>query len=84
LFVPFAGATHGHQEANARALERAGAAVVVTEAEASVPRLAEALAGLLSDPARLLAMGEAARRAAVPDAASRLADLVLETAGRAA
>ena len=77
LFVPFAGATHGHQEANARALERAGAAVVVTEAEASVPRLAEAITALLDDPGRLAAMGEAARRAAVPDAASRLADLVL-------
>ncbi len=84
LLVPFAGATHGHQEANARELERAGAAVVVTEAEASAPRLAEVLAGLLSDPPRLLAMGEAARRAAVPDAASRLADLVDGAARRAA
>jgi UDP-N-acetylglucosamine--N-acetylmuramyl-(pentapeptide) pyrophosphoryl-undecaprenol N-acetylglucosamine transferase len=84
LLVPFAGATQGHQEANARVLERAGAAVVVTEADASVPRLAETLFGLLSDPARLLAMGEAARRTAVPDAASRLADLVLGAARRAA
>ena len=84
LLVPFAGATHGHQEANARALERAGAAVVVTEAEATVPRLAETIAALLSDSGRLLAMGGAARRAAVPDAAARLADLVLGAAGGAA
>lgn len=84
LLVPFARATHGHQEANARALERAGAAVVVTEAEASGPRLTDALAALLGDPAKLLAMGEAARRAAVPDAAARLADLVLGAVRRAA
>jgi UDP-N-acetylglucosamine--N-acetylmuramyl-(pentapeptide) pyrophosphoryl-undecaprenol N-acetylglucosamine transferase len=84
ILVPFAGATHGHQEANARALERCGAAVVVTEAEASGPRLADVLYGLLSDPGRLLAMGEAARRAAIPDAAARLADLVLGAARRAA
>ncbi len=82
LLVPFAGATHGHQEANARALERAGAAVVLTEAEATPERLADGIASLLSDPARLLAMGEAARRAAIPDAAARLADLVLATARR--
>jgi UDP-N-acetylglucosamine--N-acetylmuramyl-(pentapeptide) pyrophosphoryl-undecaprenol N-acetylglucosamine transferase len=84
LLVPFAGATHGHQEANARALERAGAAVVVTESEATTVRLADEVAALLSDPARLAAMGEAARRAAVPDAASRLADLVLSVARRSA
>ena len=83
LLIPFAGATHGHQEANARALERAGAALVVTEAEATVPRLADEIATLLGDPLRLLAMGEAGRRAAVPDAASRLADLVLGAARRA-
>jgi UDP-N-acetylglucosamine--N-acetylmuramyl-(pentapeptide) pyrophosphoryl-undecaprenol N-acetylglucosamine transferase len=77
LLVPFAGATHGHQEANARALERAGAAGVLTEAEANADTLAGRIAELLEDPVRLLAMGEAARQAARPDAAARLADLVL-------
>ncbi len=84
LLVPFAGATHGHQEANARALERAGAAVVVTEADVTVGRLADEVAALLSDPARLCDMGTSARRAAVPDAAALLADLVLATARRPA
>jgi UDP-N-acetylglucosamine--N-acetylmuramyl-(pentapeptide) pyrophosphoryl-undecaprenol N-acetylglucosamine transferase len=84
LLVPFAGATHSHQEANARVLERAGAAVVVTEAEATVGRLADEIHTLLSDPVKLLSMGEAARLSAVPDAAARLADLVLLAARRAA
>ncbi len=78
LLVPFAAATHAHQEANARALESEGAAVVLTEAEATDETLGAALAGLLGDPLRLLEMGEAARRSAFPDAASRLCDLVFE------
>ena len=82
LLVPFAGATHGHQEANARSLEAQGAAVVLTEHEASEESLGEALVALLSDPARLTAMGDAARRSARPDAASRLCDLVLEVEAR--
>lgn len=83
LFVPFAGATHGHQEANARALEREGAAVVLTEEAASEESLGNAIAALLSDPARLAAMGDAARRAARPDAAARLCDIVFEAEERA-
>src|SRR5262249_60382393 len=61
LLVPFAAATHGHQEANARALEAAGAAVVLTEAEATPERVAEEVAHLLSNPLRLAEMGRAAR-----------------------
>jgi UDP-N-acetylglucosamine--N-acetylmuramyl-(pentapeptide) pyrophosphoryl-undecaprenol N-acetylglucosamine transferase len=76
--VPFAAAAHGPQEANGRALESLGAAVVVTEAEATEESLAATISGLLGDPVRLLAMGEAARRAAAPDAASRLCDLLFE------
>jgi UDP-N-acetylglucosamine--N-acetylmuramyl-(pentapeptide) pyrophosphoryl-undecaprenol N-acetylglucosamine transferase len=82
--MPFAAATHGHQEANARALAAAGAAIVVLETDASPARVADEVAGLLSDPVRLLAMGEEARRAAVPGAAARLADVVLNAARRAA
>ncbi len=78
LLVPFAAATHGHQEANARDLESRGAAVVLTEGEATGESLGIALSELLSDPARLHAMGEAARRSASPDAASRLCDLLFE------
>lgn len=78
VLVPFAGATHGHQEANARALEAQGAAVVLTEAQATEQSVGDVVAALLGDPARLLAMGEAARRAAKPDAAARLCEIVFE------
>jgi UDP-N-acetylglucosamine--N-acetylmuramyl-(pentapeptide) pyrophosphoryl-undecaprenol N-acetylglucosamine transferase len=78
LLVPFAAATHGHQEANARALEKAGAAVVLTEAEATPERVAETVTSLLGNPLRLAEMGRAARSLAKPDAAARFCDLVLD------
>lgn len=78
LLVPFAKATHGHQEANARALERAGAAVVLTESEATVETLAARVLFLLGDRERLVAMARAARALARPDAAARFCDVVFE------
>jgi UDP-N-acetylglucosamine--N-acetylmuramyl-(pentapeptide) pyrophosphoryl-undecaprenol N-acetylglucosamine transferase len=78
VLVPFAGATHGHQEANARALEADGAAVVLTEAQATEESLGGAIAALLADPARLAALGDAARKSAKPDAAARLCEIVFE------
>lgn len=80
LLVPFAAAADDHQTANARSLERAGAAVLLPQAEAAPPVLAARLADLLGDPARRAAMAEAAARIARPDAAARIADALLELA----
>jgi UDP-N-acetylglucosamine--N-acetylmuramyl-(pentapeptide) pyrophosphoryl-undecaprenol N-acetylglucosamine transferase len=80
LLVPFAAATDGHQEANARALESAGAALVLTESEASPEAVAGFLAALFENPSRLAQMSAAARALAAPDAAARLCDLVMQVA----
>lgn len=84
LLVPFAAATHGHQEANARALAGAGAAALLLEAETTPERMAAVLEPLLAEPARLSAMGAAARALAAPDAAARLCDLVEDAIREAA
>lgn len=76
VLVPLPIAPNDHQTANAMALVRAGAAVVVPDAELTAERLAAELGALVDDPSRLAAMGEAARRTARPDAADRVADLV--------
>jgi UDP-N-acetylglucosamine--N-acetylmuramyl-(pentapeptide) pyrophosphoryl-undecaprenol N-acetylglucosamine transferase len=78
LLVPFAGATHAHQEANARALEAEGAAVVLKEEKATEESLGDAVGALLADPLHLLSMGEAGRRSAKPEAAARLCEVVFE------
>jgi UDP-N-acetylglucosamine--N-acetylmuramyl-(pentapeptide) pyrophosphoryl-undecaprenol N-acetylglucosamine transferase len=71
LLVPLAAAL-GHQGDNARELVNAGAARLSTSDEAFPALLAE----LLGAPEGLVAMGEAARTLARPDAAARIADLV--------
>lgn len=80
VLVPYPHAADDHQTANARQLSEAGAAVLLSQAELTPPRLAELLAGLLADPSRRLAMAEAARRLGRPDAARRVARRCLEAA----
>jgi UDP-N-acetylglucosamine--N-acetylmuramyl-(pentapeptide) pyrophosphoryl-undecaprenol N-acetylglucosamine transferase len=82
LLVPFAAATHGHQDANARQLEKAGAAIVVSE-ERAVRQLSAEVDALLLEPVRLVGMGKAARSLARPDAARQIVDLFLSVAGEA-
>ena len=84
ILVPFAAATHAHQEENARAFAGAGAAVVVAETELDGAALARLVLDLLADPPRLRRMAEAARTLARPDAAERIVDLLFEIAGAAA
>ena len=73
VLVPYPHATADHQTANARYMERAGAAVVVPDAELDGPRLARETGSLLAAPQRLAAMAKAARAVARPDAAERIA-----------
>jgi UDP-N-acetylglucosamine--N-acetylmuramyl-(pentapeptide) pyrophosphoryl-undecaprenol N-acetylglucosamine transferase len=82
ILVPYPHATADHQTANARWMERGGAAVVVLDEELSAARLARETAMLLADPQRLQAMAAAARRLARPDAADAVARELLEAAGR--
>lgn len=81
ILVPFPFATDQHQLKNAQAMERAGAARVVPDAELTGARLFEEVRLLAEDRERLAAMGRAARSLARPGAAARAAD-VLEELGR--
>lgn len=75
LFVPLAIAG-GHQEVNARAVVKGGAARMVLSAELTGERLTATLSELLDDPAILTTMGAAARKLARPDAVDAIADEV--------
>ncbi|MEE8217679.1 MAG: glycosyltransferase, partial [Vicinamibacteria bacterium] len=83
VLVPFARAADDHQKTNARALEDAGAARMIEERDLSGERLAREIGALVDEPSRIAAMEKAARGLGRPDAAARVADLVLgnETAG---
>jgi UDP-N-acetylglucosamine--N-acetylmuramyl-(pentapeptide) pyrophosphoryl-undecaprenol N-acetylglucosamine transferase len=82
ILVPIAASTDDHQRQNARVLERAGAAEVIDEREASGERMAAAIVGLAGDGERRARMAAAARSLARPDAATRIADKVWELAGK--
>ncbi len=80
VLVPFPSAVDDHQTKNANAMISANAGLLLPEAEASAARIAAALADLLGDRARLLAMAMAARTLAKPDSAARIADACLQVA----
>jgi UDP-N-acetylglucosamine:LPS N-acetylglucosamine transferase len=75
VLVPLPGAPGDHQTANARVLERVGAAVILPDGECTGDRLADLLDDLLSDPVGLEARGKAAKSLGHPDAADAVAAL---------
>jgi UDP-N-acetylglucosamine--N-acetylmuramyl-(pentapeptide) pyrophosphoryl-undecaprenol N-acetylglucosamine transferase len=81
ILVPYRHAADDHQTANARALAAAGAAWITPETNFSPESLAAKIEPLLNAPERLEAAAAAAQRLGRPDAAARLADLVVAAAG---
>ncbi|MDW8399708.1 MAG: glycosyltransferase, partial [Acetobacteraceae bacterium] len=77
LLIPFPFAVDDHQAANAAALP---GAVVLPQQGLDAGTLAARIAGLLSDPAALSAAAAAAAAAGRPEAAERIAELVLSAA----
>jgi UDP-N-acetylglucosamine--N-acetylmuramyl-(pentapeptide) pyrophosphoryl-undecaprenol N-acetylglucosamine transferase len=76
ILVPLPGAPRDHQTRNAEAMVKAGAAILLPDAECSAEALDAALEELLGDADRLASMGAAARSLGHPDAAARVAELV--------
>lgn len=76
VLVPSPNVAEDHQTKNARSMEKAGAAVVLPEAQL-VDRLVAEVQTLLAHPERRAPMREAALRIARPDAAERIARDVL-------
>jgi UDP-N-acetylglucosamine--N-acetylmuramyl-(pentapeptide) pyrophosphoryl-undecaprenol N-acetylglucosamine transferase len=80
VLVPFALAADDHQRSNARALEAAGAARMIEEKDLSGERLAAVVKEILANVGTLMAMEDASRAQSRPDAAARVADLLVPRA----
>jgi UDP-N-acetylglucosamine--N-acetylmuramyl-(pentapeptide) pyrophosphoryl-undecaprenol N-acetylglucosamine transferase len=80
VFVPFPHAADDHQNVNARALERAGAAVVVEESNLEAAYLVDTIAALIPDPGRLQRMSTVAKSLAHPRAVEEIGEMVRELA----
>lgn len=81
ILVPYPHATADHQAKNAAWLVDGGAALMLRDEKLTGPRVRELLDELLDDPHRLEVMGEAALSLAMPDAAERIADQLVEAGG---
>ncbi len=79
VLVPLPG-VGGHQSGNARAAERAGAAVMREESDLSPRELWRIACDILADEPRRARMAEASRERGAPDAAERIAFELLELA----
>jgi UDP-N-acetylglucosamine--N-acetylmuramyl-(pentapeptide) pyrophosphoryl-undecaprenol N-acetylglucosamine transferase len=80
LLVPYPHAVDDHQTHNAEALVAVGAAELIQERDLDAQQLAQRLATLLHDRARVTAMAVAARTLAKPDAAQVIARACMEVA----
>ena len=76
VLVPFAAATNNHQELNARVVEAAGGAIVITEKELTPEKLAAVIADIVSDPEKGPRMAAASRTLAIPDATKKIVDFM--------
>ena len=83
LLVPFPFAADDHQTKNAQSMVQEQAALMISNADLTGERLASTIRGLLSDTGRLQQLEQNARRIAILDAESRIADLVERAAGGA-
>lgn len=80
LLIPFPYATHNHQFENANVLERAGAALLIRDEDATAENLAQALQ-VLQDKAKLKEMALRSRALGKPGAAAQIVDEIYKLAG---
>ena len=80
IIVPSPNVAGNHQEYNARALEEAGAAIVVREDKDAVEAVCEAVLGLLTDAEKRAGIAEAAGRIGKPSAAGDICRALMDLA----
>lgn len=82
IMVPLPTAADDHQRKNAEALESAGAAKMILQADLSGERLANEIKDVIDSPEKIDAMEKAARKLAKADAAEITVDLIEELAAK--
>ena len=76
ILVPLPTAADNHQRKNAEVFAKAGAAVMILQADVTPERLIDELIQLLNDDDRMLEMGRKARKLAHPGAVERIGEMV--------
>ena len=81
VLIPYPHAANNHQEVNARVVEKAGAARVVKESDATGERLASEIAGMVEDNGYLAEMSSKSLALGRPDAARAVYEICRGLAG---
>lgn len=81
VLIPYPFAYADHQRLNAQELEQRGAAMMIIEKDLTADALVALIADLRSSPDRLSAMSAAAKSCGRPDAAAKVAEVVLKADG---
>lgn len=77
ILIPYPYASENHQEINARALEKNGAAIVIKDSELTGELLSDKIAELIADVDKLRSMSEAAAKMGHPGASEEIADIAV-------
>ena len=78
ILIPYPYAAENHQEHNARALVKAGAARMILNKDLTSENLQENITQLLNNPAELKSMSEASLKLGRPQAAENIANMILQ------
>jgi UDP-N-acetylglucosamine--N-acetylmuramyl-(pentapeptide) pyrophosphoryl-undecaprenol N-acetylglucosamine transferase len=78
IFIPSPNVTENHQEVNAKRVLDAGGAVMILESSCTGKGLYETVSSLIEDKGKLEKMSMAQKSLSVPDAAMKIAGIVLE------
>ena len=81
LLVPFPFAAADHQTKNAKAIEKAGAAVVIRDDEMTAEILENTILKIIGNKEKLSQMAKAAKKLGQPEALSVIADEIIRIAG---
>ena len=82
ILIPLPTAVRDHQRLNAEALVQSGGALLRNQADVTPDLLAADIEAIRADSARRTTMRQALLKLAAPDAADRLADVVVDSVGR--
>lgn len=78
ILIPFAGAAENHQMLNARALQKAGAAIMIKESDLDEQLLLKKVRDIIDSEEKLQSMSRAAARFSQKDALSKLIGVIEE------
>lgn len=82
IVIPYPHAAGGHQEANARLLQRSGAAIVILDKDLDGDILARTIVSIIYDGEKMTQMSGRSRDLGRPDAALEIAGRIMDLASR--